>query len=158
MNTWLLKTEPSTFSWQTLNSLPGKISQWEGVRNYQARNFIREMKKGDLALFYHSVVSPQIIPGIVQIVKEPYADYFSWDPKSKYFDPKSSPENPRWQMVDVKAYLEIKQPISREELKEIPELADMELLRKGSRLSVMPVEKKHFQRILKIRGIKLNGH
>ena len=101
MNYWLVKTEPNTFSWDDLKNLPGKKDHWEGVRNYKARNYLRQMKKGDLAFFYHSVVKPISIVGIVEVVREAYPDHTQFDPKSDYYDPKSPKENPRWVMVDV---------------------------------------------------------
>jgi len=99
---WLMKTEPNTYSWQDLLSEKNKTTQWEGVRNYQARNFMRDqMKIGDQVFIYHSVVKPMAIVGIARVVREAYPDYFAFDPNSRYFDPKSPKENPRWFMVDV---------------------------------------------------------
>lgn len=136
---WLFKTEPSAFSWQDLLAAPAQTTEWDGVRNYQARNIMKSMKIGDLAFFYHSVVKPQVIMGICEVVREAYPDATQFDPASKYFDPKSDPEDPRWFMVDLKAKSEFNPPIEREALKELPELASMALLQKGSRLSVQPV-------------------
>jgi predicted RNA-binding protein with PUA-like domain len=113
------------------------------------------MKKGDKVFIYHSVIKPMAIMGIAEVVKESYPDYFSLNPESRYFDPKSTQENPRWFMVDVKAIRDINPPVTLEELKKIPELENMMLLRKGSRLSIQPVTKNEFEIILKLRNIKL---
>ncbi len=156
MKYYLLKTEPQTFSWQTLKEMPAQTTIWEGVRNYQARNFLRAMKKGDLCLFYHSNVTPNIIPGIVKVVREAYPDPFAFDSRSKYYDGKSDPQNPRWFAVDVQLAEEFVTPVTREQLKEIPELAGMELLKTGSRLSVQPVSEREFSIIRKL-GAKAGG-
>ncbi len=135
---WLLKTEPRTYSWQDL--LKEKTTSWEGVRNYQARNFMRDqMKQGDRVFIYHSVVQPMAIMGIAEVVREAYADHFAFEPGHKYFDPKSSPDNPRWVMVDVQAKESFDNPVTLEHLKTVPGLENMMLLRKGSRLSIQPV-------------------
>ena len=156
MKYWLMKTEPNTYSWSDLKNEPDQTACWEGVRNYQARNMMRdEMKIGDKVLFYHSVVKPMGIYGIAEIVKEGYPDYYSWDPESRYFDPKSTPENPRWFMVDVKAVTDVEPPITLDELKKVPGLENMMLLRKGSRLSIQPVTAEEFNIILGLRKIKI---
>lgn len=155
MKYWLMKTEPNTYSWDDLNEQPGKKDHWDGVRNYQARNFIKEMKKGDLAFFYHSVVRPPGIVGVVEVVKTAYADFTAFDSSSKYFDAKSSPENPRWFMVDIKARKKLKKMIPLDELKTTPGLETMQLLKKGNRLSIQPVTEKEFKTIMKIAGEKL---
>ena len=135
---WLMKTEPRTYSWQDLIS--EKITSWEGVRNYQARNFMRDqMKPGDRCFIYHSVVQPMAIMGIAEVVRAAYPDHFAFEPGHKYFDPKSSADNPRWVMVDVQAKESFKSPITLERLKTVPGLENMMLLRKGSRLSIQPV-------------------
>ncbi|RME89565.1 MAG: EVE domain-containing protein [Candidatus Hydrogenedentota bacterium] len=151
MKYWLFKTEPNTFSWTDLLESPRKTAEWDGVRNYQARNFMMEMKKGDLGFFYHSATKIPAIMGIVEVVKEAYPDYTQFDPQSKYFDEKSTQEKPRWFMVDVKAKREFTPPITRDELKKFPQLEGMLLLKKGLRLSVLPVEKKHWDFILSLR-------
>jgi len=149
---WLLKTEPNTFSWQDLVASPNRSTCWEGVRNYQARNIMRdEMKIGDRVFIYHSVVKPMVIAGVAEVVREAYPDHFAWDPESPYFDAKSSPENPRWVMVDVRAEYGFDPPITRDELKDVPELAGMMLLQKGSRLSVQPVSQKEWATVLSLR-------
>lgn len=142
---WLMKSEPHVFSFEDLKLAPNQTEPWEGVRNYQARNFMRdEMKKGDLVLFYHSSCPEPGVAGIAKVVSESYPDPTSWDPKGKYFDPKSSKENPRWFMVDIKWEKNFKTFVSLKNLKEIPELSSMRLLQKGNRLSVMPIEPEHF--------------
>ncbi len=140
MQYWLLKTEPNTYSWEDLKNEQNMTTTWEGVRNYQARNLIRdEIKEGDLAFFYHSVVKPMAIVGIVEVVKAAYPDHFALDPQHKYFDPKSNADNPTWYMIDVQAREEFVRPVTLTELKSHPILQKMRLLQKGSRLSVQPV-------------------
>lgn len=143
---WLFKTEPDVFSIDDLANSPGKVAPWEGVRNYQARNFMRDsMKKGDLGFLYHSNTKAIGIYGMIEIVREGYPDYFAFDPSHKYFDPKSKKETPTWFMVDVKYKSKFKKPVLMAEMKNYPELQNMQLLRKGNRLSVMPVTKKEFE-------------
>jgi predicted RNA-binding protein with PUA-like domain len=142
MNYWLMKSEPDVFGIDDLKNRPGKVEPWDGVRNYQARNMMRdEMKKGDLVFFYHSNCDEPGIVGIMTVARESYPDHTAFEPKEKYYDPKSDPENPRWFMVDVKYKRKLKRTITLRELKQYAEgaLADMPLLRKGNRLSVMPV-------------------
>ncbi len=147
---WLFKTEPDVFSIDDLNNRPKKTEPWDGVRNYQARNFMRdEIKKGDLILIYHSNAKPPGVAGVAEVVKEAYPDHTQFDKKSKYYDPKSSEDNPRWMMVDVKFKEKFKNYIALDELKEYSELTDMLILRKGNRLSITPVEAKHFNFIVK---------
>lgn len=149
MNYWLMKSEPDAFSIDDLKAMPGRKDHWDGVRNYQARNMMRDqMKKGDQVFFYHSNCKVPGIVGIMEVVREGYPDHTADDPQSKYYDPKSDPDNPRWYMVDVKYKRKLKRTISLEEMKVLPELADMPLLRKGNRLSVMPVEPGHWDIIL----------
>ena len=150
MNYWLIKSEPDAFSIDDLKNAPGKKDHWDGIRNYQARNFIRdEMKKGDLAFFYHSNCKPPGIVGICEVVSEAYPDHTAFDPNEKYFDPKSDPENPRWMMVDVKYRRKTRRMISLEEIKQNAErLEGFHLIRPGNRLSIMPVSKDHWEFIL----------
>ncbi|NOX42956.1 MAG: EVE domain-containing protein [Gammaproteobacteria bacterium] len=149
MNYWLFKSEPDTFSITDLKNMPNKTEHWDGVRNYQARNFMmNDMKKGDLAFFYHSNCKIPGIVGVATITKEAYPDYTAQDPKSPYHDPKSTQENPRWYMVDVKFIRELKRTISLTELKPLKELNEFPLVRKGNRLSIMPVTKKEWNFIL----------
>ena len=151
MNYWLFKSEPDAFSISDLKAMKGKKDHWDGIRNYQARNLMRDqMVKGDLGFFYHSSCKVPGIVGIVEIVKEAYPDHTSWDPKAKYYDPKSSPDNPRWVMIDVKFRQEFKEIISLEQLRTVPKLEGMALLQKGSRLSIQPVTKAHWNTIVKM--------
>lgn len=148
MKHWLFKSEPNAFSLQDLKDAPHQTECWDGVRNYQARNLMRDqMKLGDRGLFYHSNINPSVV-GTVTIVRESYPDDTSWDPECKYFDPKSTPDAPRWFMVDVKFESEFPCPIPLAELRTLPGLEDMLLLRKGQRLSVQPVTPQEFQTIL----------
>ncbi|WP_372777262.1 EVE domain-containing protein [Litorivivens sp.] len=148
MNCWLMKSEPDAFSIDDLAARPGKLEHWDGVRNYQARNFMREMKKGDKVLFYHSSCPEPGVVGVAKVVKEAYPDFTAFDPESKYFDPKSSPDKPRWFMVDIQFQKKLKRTITLAELKQNPRLEGMQLLRKGNRLSVMPVAESEFDTIL----------
>jgi len=151
---WLMKTEPGTFSWDDLKKSPRKTTMWEGVRNYQARNLLRDqIKKGDLVLFYHSNANPPGVVGTATVVKEAYPDPTQFDRKSKYHDPKSNPDKPRWFVVDIKAGRALKRMISLPELREMKGLDDMVLLRKGSRLSVQPVSAKEWKTILAAGGL-----
>ena len=141
-NYWLMKTEPTTFSIDDLARQ--KVSHWEGVRNYQARNYMRDgMKVGDEILVYHSNCMPPAVAGIGRVYKAAYPDHFAFDEKSKYFDPKSTTEKPIWMMVDVEFVQKFKQPIPLAQLHTYPELAGMVVLQKGSRLSVQPVSENH---------------
>jgi predicted RNA-binding protein with PUA-like domain len=149
MNYWLMKSEPDVFGIDHLKAV--KIEPWDGVRNYQARNMMRDqMKKGDLVFFYHSNTDVPGIVGIMEVVKEGYPDHTAFDPEAKYYDPKSDPDNPRWYMVDVKFKRKLKRTISLSELKELEELEDMPLVRKGNRLSIMPVTKEQWDFILSL--------
>lgn len=144
---WLFKTEPDTFSIDTLRNQ--KVSCWEGVRNYQARNMLRdEIKVGDQVLIYHSSCQHIGVAGVATVVRESYPDHFQFEPESAYFDPKSSPDNPRWVMVDVAFERKLKRVIPLRLLKTRPELVDLPLVKKGSRLSVMPVSESEWQAIL----------
>ncbi len=148
MKHWLFKSEPNDFSLQDLKDAPEQTECWAGVRNYQARNLMRdEMKLGDRVLFYHSNLNPSVV-GTVTVVRESYPDHTSWDPDGKHFDPKSTPDNPRWFMVDVKFESEFPRPIPLAELRTLSGLEEMLLLRKGQRLSVQPVAPEEFQVIL----------
>lgn len=150
-NYWLMKSEPNCYSIDDLATEKTKTTHWDGVRNYQARNFMRDdMKKGDEVLFYHSNAKPPGVAGLATIAKESYPDFTAFDPNEKHFDPKSKQESPAWMMVDVKYKKKFKRLISLEELKQLKSLDGMELLRKGSRLSIQPVSKKHFETIVKL--------
>jgi predicted RNA-binding protein with PUA-like domain len=151
---WLMKSEPEAYPWKQLVA-DGK-THWDGVRNYQARNFMRDdMKKGDLVLFYHSNCKPPHVAGIAKIVTEGYPDFTSWDVNSKYFDDKSSIDNPRWMMVDIVPVVELEE-ISLLEIKENPRLEGMPLIQRGQRLSVQPVGEEHFKVICEMGGIDAN--
>ena len=148
---WLMKSEPDVYGIDDLAAAPGKTDHWDGVRNYQARNFMRDqMKKGDRVFFYHSNCKQPGIVGIARVVREGYPDHTAFDPKEKYYDPKSDPARPRWYMVDIKFERKFRRTITLEELKQHKKLADMPLLRKGNRLSVMPVGEKEWEYILKL--------
>lgn len=149
MRYWLMKSEPSEFSIDDLQQRPQQTEPWDGVRNYQARNFMRDaMRVGDQAFFYHSNCKTPGIVGIMEIVREGYPDHTAFDPDSNHFDPKSSPEKPRWMMVEVKYVRHTERVISLAQLKEHDELAGMQLLKKGNRLSVMPVSEHEWFYIL----------
>jgi len=151
MNYWLLKSEPSVFGIDDLGAMPEATDHWDGVRNYQARNFIRDgMKQGDLAFFYHSNCKEPGIVGIVEIVREAYPDFTALDPDSNYYDPKSSAENSRWYMVDVRFVRKFERIIPLSVLKSCPELHDLPLIRRGNRLSVMPVAESHWRFIMQL--------
>jgi predicted RNA-binding protein with PUA-like domain len=147
---WLMKSEPDTFSIDDLYRRPKRTEHWDGVRNYQARNYMQAMKKGDLAFFYHSSCEVPGVVGIVKVVREAYPDFTAFDPKDPHYDPKSDPENPRWMMVDVQYVRKTKRVIPLEELKANPKLEDMALVRRGNRLSVMPVAEPEWQAILEM--------
>ncbi|MGZ5051351.1 MAG: EVE domain-containing protein [Methylobacter sp.] len=149
MNYWLMKSEPEVFGIDDLRNKPNQTEPWDGVRNYQARNMMRdEMKLGDLAFFYHSNCETPGIVGIMEIAKEGYPDFSAFDPSDKHYDPKSDPENPRWIMVDVKYVKTLSRTISLKELKEHPQLAELALVRPGNRLSIMPVGQAQWEFIL----------
>jgi predicted RNA-binding protein with PUA-like domain len=150
MQHWLIKSEPSVFAIQDLARAPRKTTSWEGVRNYQARNFLRAMRQGDQCLFYHSNADPPGVAGVVEVVREAYPDATAWDPRSPYHDPRASPDNPVWSMVDVRLVEILGREIPLDELRGVKSLAGMELLRRGSRLSVQPVTAAEFRGILKL--------
>lgn len=147
MHYWLIKSEPSSFSIEDLAAAPKKTTCWDGVRNYQARNFMKSMKKGDRCIYYHSNAEPPAAVGIAEVVKEAYPDHTALDPNDHHYDPKATPEKPIWEMVDVKLVAIFPRAISLEELRGVKALSGMELLRKGSRLSVMPVNAAEFRTI-----------
>ncbi len=147
---WLLKSEPESFSLTDLINAPEQVACWDGVRNYQARNFLRAMKVGDQAFFYHSNANPSSIVGIVEIVRKAYPDHTAFDPDDPHYDPKSLLTNPTWFMVDVQLVSAFAAAISLEVLRQVSQLQDMELLRKGSRLSVQPVRNQEWKTILQL--------
>lgn len=149
---WLLKTEPDCFSIHDLAAAPRQTTSWSGVRNFQARNFMRDdMAVGDRVLFYHSSTDPPAIVGTAVVVRRGYPDHTAWDPKDvDHFDPKASPANPIWQMVDIRLESIFDQPLALPQLRPVPGLKHMELLRKGSRLSVQPVTAEEFEIVLEL--------
>ena len=153
MNYWLLKSEPDVFGIHHLKALPKKTGHWDGVRNYQARNFMRDdMRKGELGFFYHSSCAEPGIAGIVEIVRAGYPDNSAFDPEDPHYDPKSTSEKPIWYRVDVRFKREFKNPITLQTMKNCPALKDMRLLARGNRLSIMPVAKREWDFILKLES------
>jgi len=149
MKYWLMKNEPEAFSIDDLERV--NIEPWDGIRNYQVRNFFRDdMSIGDKSFFYHSSCKVPGIVGTMEIVSEAYSDHTAWDPGEHYYDPKSDPENPTWLMVDVRFVSKLDEPVTLKELRTHPELADMRILQRGNRLSVTPLEKKHWDYIIKL--------
>ncbi len=150
MRCWLMKSEPSAFSIEDLKNAPNGTDHWDGIRNYQARNLMRdEMKRGDRVLFYHSSADPTAVVGTARVVREAYPDHTALDPDSKYFDPKSMSENPRWVMVDIQFESQFAVPLTLAELRKLPQLNDMMLLKKGQRLSIQPVTEEEFGSIVR---------
>ncbi len=154
MQYWLMKSEPDVFSIDHLKQMPEQTDHWDGVRNYQARNMMRDqMKVGDQVFFYHSNTKEPGIVGIMEIVREGYPDHTALDPESRYFDPKSSQENPRWYMVDVRYKRHLQKNITLTELKQHQALQEMPLVRRGNRLSIMPVTTEQWRYILDLESI-----
>lgn len=148
---WLVKTEPNVFSIQDLAESPDQTTCWDGVRNYQARNFLRDqMQVGDAVLVYHSNAKPSAVAGTATVVREGYPDATAFDLHDPHYDPKSDPGDPRWYMVDIQLERVFPRPLPLAELRDIPELSEMELLRKGSRLSVQPVRPAEYERIIRL--------
>jgi predicted RNA-binding protein with PUA-like domain len=150
---WLFKSEPSAYSFDQLKR--DRRTFWHGVRNYQARNILRdEIQVGDGVLFYHSNAKPMAVVGVAKVVKAGYPDHTAFEPGHDYYDAKSSPDDPTWFMVDIAPIGPMKQPLDRDQLKEQSALEDMVLLQRGSRLSVQPVTKSEWRAILKLGGQK----
>ena len=147
---WLVKSEPTCFSIQHLAASPKQTTFWSGVRNYQARNFMKAMKRGDRVIYYHSSTDPPAVVGTATIVREAYPDHTALDPKDDHYDPKATKEKPIWEMVDIRLEQIFKEPIPIGTLREVKSLAGMELLKTGSRLSVQPVREKEFETILSL--------
>ncbi len=147
---WLMKSEPSTFSIDDLIRSPNQITCWDGVRNYQARNFMRSMAVGDLVLFYHSNADPPAVVGIAEVVTTAYPDSTQFDKKDKHYDPESKPSKPRWDMVDIKYVRKFARALTLDELRKESKLIGMVLLKKGSRLSVQPVTPLEWRHIMKL--------
>jgi predicted RNA-binding protein with PUA-like domain len=151
---WLMKSEPDVFSIDDLKNAKNQTTYWDGVRNYQARNYIRdEMKVGDKVIFYHSNSEPPGAAGICEVVKEAYPDFTAFDPENPHFDPKSKKDNPAWMMVDVKFVEKFPRLVPISELRENKKLAKMQLLQRGNRLSVMPVSGEEFKVIVNLGRI-----
>lgn len=154
MNYWLVKSEPEAFAWDDLLRSPKQTTCWDGVRNYQARNTMRDlMKKGDRVFFYHSSADPTGIVGICEVVREGYPDHTAFDPKDMHYDAKSKQEAPTWYMVDLKAVQSFKRILTLAELKPLKGLERMVLLQRGSRLSVQPVTAKEWNVIARAAGV-----
>ena len=157
MNYWLMKSEPGNFSLDDLQRRPAQTEPWDGERNYQARNFMRQMQVGDQAFFYHSNARPSGIVGIVEIVRAAYPDPTQFNPESRYFDAKASVDAPRWDLVIVQFVRAFAAMVSLSQLKDVPALAGMEVVRKGSRLSVSPVSPAEWQAVLALAGEVTHG-
>jgi len=152
VNYWLMKSEPHVYPFEQL--VADGSTHWDGVRNYQARNMMRDdMKMGDLVLFYHSNFKPPHVVGVARVCKEGYPDHTAQDSTSKYFDPKATPENPRWMMVDIEAVTAFTNIVPLEDVRNNPACEDMLLVRKGQRLSVQPVDEQHFDTVLAMGGL-----
>jgi len=148
---WLFKSEPDVFSLEDLKKSKNQTTFWDGVRNYQARNFLRDtMKNGDGVLFYHSNSEPLAIVGACEVVKEGYPDFTAWEKGHDHFDPASTPDKPVWYMVDIKLKSVFNKPVTLAALKAEPRLAGMQLLKRGNRLSVMPVTKEEWDVIMEM--------
>jgi predicted RNA-binding protein with PUA-like domain len=149
MQYWLFKTEPDAFSIDDLAAMPEQTEHWDGIRNYQARNFLRdEVKLGDQVFIYHSSCKNVGIVGLSEVVKEGYADHTQFNPDSNYYDPKSSPDNPRWVMVDIQFKQKFSQILPLKLIKGMPEIVEIGLVKKGHRLSIMPVQQTEFEYLL----------
>lgn len=152
MHYWLMKSEPNAFSIDDLAKSPKQTTCWDGVRNYQARNFMRSMAVGDQVLFYHSSADPPAIVGVAEVVRTAYPDESQFDKRSHHYDPDSDPAAPRWDMVDIKYRRKFTKALSLDRLRQEPKLRGMVLLQKGSRLSVQPVTKAEWAVVLKLAG------
>ena len=151
MRYWLVKSEPEAFSFADLLAAPGRTTCWDGVRNYQARNYLRDqMKLGDRVLFYHSSTDPMAVIGVAEVVREGYPDATAFDRKDPHFDPKSDPSDPTWYMVDVRAVEAFARPVTLAELRHTKGLEKMVLLQKGSRLSIQPVTRREFEIVCRL--------
>jgi len=151
---WLVKTEPDAFSFDDLMASPDRTTCWDGVRNYQARNTMRDdMKRGDLVLFYHSSTEPAAIVGVAEVAREAYPDHTAFDEKDPHFDPKSRRDAPTWMMVDLRAVERLARPVTLAELRGVPGLEKMVLLQKGSRLSVQPVSASEWAIVCRLGGV-----
>ena len=147
---WLMKSEPEAFSIDDLAGAPKRTTSWDGVRNYQARNFMRAMQVGDQVLYYHSNATPPAVVGIAEVVKGAYPDPTQFDTGGAHYDPSSVLDQPRWDMVDIRFVTKFKVPLSLDMLRGESSLKGMELLRKGSRLSVQPVREAEWSEIIRL--------
>jgi len=151
MRHWLLKTEPGVFSFDDLLQAPDKTTGWNGIRNYQARNFLRDqMEEGDRVLIYHSSADPPVVAGLAEVVRRGYPDPTQFDPKDDHYDPESTPAAPRWYQVDVKAVRKLPREVSLEEIRRTKALAKMPLVQRGQRLSVQPVAPEEYALIVRM--------
>lgn len=152
---WLFKSEPSAFGIETLDRARRKTAPWDGVRNYQARNYLRDLVSvGDHVLFYHSREEPLGIFGTMEVVRAGYPDHTAFDSASKYYDPGSDPDKPRWYMVDVKLIQKFSEPVTREQLQEDPVTSGMLVMKRGMRLSIQPVTEEEWNAVLKLAGVE----
>ena len=150
---WLMKSEPHVYPYEQL--VADGSTHWDGVRNYQARNFMRDkMKIGDMVLFYHSNTKPPHVAGLARVCKEGYPDFTAFDESSKYYDSKSNPENPRWFMVDLEPVTAMNKSVDLPDMRENPALEGMALLARGQRLSVQPVDKEHFMEVCRMGDVE----
>ena len=155
MNYWLMKSEPHVYPWEKL--VEDKSTHWDGVRNYQARNMMRDdMKIGDFVLLYHSNCKPPHVAGVARVCREGYGDFTSWDSSSKYFDEKSTPDNPRWFMVDIEPVCALNSIVALDAVRQEAALADMLLIRRGQRLSIQPVQENEFIHICEMGGVSIS--
>ena len=146
---WLFKSEPTAYSFADLLNEPDRTAEWDGVRNYQARNFMRDdMQAGDGVLFYHSSTNPMAVVGTARVVKRGYPDSTAWDHNSDHPDPKSTPDSPIWYMVDIQAEKPFRRPVTLEGIKANPKLKDMMLVRRGMRLSIQPVAQQEWEEVI----------
>ncbi|MEW6507595.1 MAG: EVE domain-containing protein [Bacteroidota bacterium] len=154
MKYWLMKSEANCYPIELLEKEKNQTTYWDGVRNYQARNFIRdEMKVGDKVIFFHSNGAPSGAAGVCEVVKEAYPDFTAFDPENPHYDPKSKKDNPAWMMVDVKLIKKFKNFVSIESMRQNKKLQKMQLLKQGNRLSVMPITKEEFEVIVSIGNL-----
>ena len=149
---WLMKSEPTAFSFDDLVKSKDSTNHWDGVRNYQARNFMREMRAGDKVLFYHSNCDPPAVVGLAEVVREAYPDPTQFDPKNIHYDPQATREKPIWDMVDLRAIKPLRKPVPLDALRKTKGLEKMPLLRRATRLSVLPVTPKEWEIIVKLGG------